>query len=252
MASVNDYGDTAEDRLDLPKLGGTDGWAAAVAAALDGSDVTVNARLAAKVSKSGDTMSGDLHIVGNTTFAGPKLYLGPDGNRGSIRYAGRGVGFVLDDADESGADVDRQNLIIAANPTRGDHAINRNYADLLAGAEGSIVPATGWKDYGGDWGSPAVTRVGKVVTGEGLIQRAGSSLAVTKGATYWIGTIPSGYRPAKNRMTSAVMAADGVTANSKWCRVNIQTDGGLYLLAPATETLNGTAWVGVLDSWRTA
>ena len=45
MASVNDYGDTAEDRLDQPPLGGPDGWAAAVAAALGNSDTPVDDRV---------------------------------------------------------------------------------------------------------------------------------------------------------------------------------------------------------------
>lgn len=45
MASVNDYGALDIDPLANPKLGGTDGWAAAVAAVVNGSDVTVDARI---------------------------------------------------------------------------------------------------------------------------------------------------------------------------------------------------------------
>lgn len=47
MASVTDYGLLDIDPLADPKLGGSNGWAAAVSAALDGSDVTVNARISA-------------------------------------------------------------------------------------------------------------------------------------------------------------------------------------------------------------
>lgn len=46
MASVNDFGGTG-DNLDSPALGGTTGWAAAVASALDNSDTTVNSRIQA-------------------------------------------------------------------------------------------------------------------------------------------------------------------------------------------------------------
>lgn len=46
MASINDFGGADPDRLDNPPLGGPDGWAAAVAAALDGDDTTVDTRIA--------------------------------------------------------------------------------------------------------------------------------------------------------------------------------------------------------------
>ena len=44
MASVNDYGKVAGDKLNAPALGGDGGWAGAVAAALDNSDTPVSAR----------------------------------------------------------------------------------------------------------------------------------------------------------------------------------------------------------------
>jgi hypothetical protein len=45
MASVTDYGKLDIDPLANPKLGGNDGWAAAVSAALDDKDTTVDARI---------------------------------------------------------------------------------------------------------------------------------------------------------------------------------------------------------------
>lgn len=52
MASVNDYGRNTEDVLSAPALGSNNGWAAAVAAALDSSDTTVNARITAHEAKA--------------------------------------------------------------------------------------------------------------------------------------------------------------------------------------------------------
>ena len=46
--SINDYGG-ATDSLGSVPLGGPNGWAAAVASALDGSDTSVNARIASRV-----------------------------------------------------------------------------------------------------------------------------------------------------------------------------------------------------------
>jgi len=47
MASVIDYGKLDIDPLANPKLGGNDGWAAAVSAALDDKDATVDSRIVA-------------------------------------------------------------------------------------------------------------------------------------------------------------------------------------------------------------
>ena len=44
-ASINDYGGADPDRLDAPPLGGPDGWAAAVVAALDGDNTSVDTRI---------------------------------------------------------------------------------------------------------------------------------------------------------------------------------------------------------------
>jgi hypothetical protein len=112
MASVNDYGRTDIESLAQPKLGGTDGWAAAVAAALDGSDVPVSQRLAAKVSKSGDTMTGPLGVKnalnvnypdggGRVNFQRPGNP-GADGGIGFLDALGRQAWFIQHEPDASG------------------------------------------------------------------------------------------------------------------------------------------------------
>jgi hypothetical protein len=104
MASINDYGKSDIESLAQPKLGGTDGWAAAVAAALDGSDETVNQRIsilrgqletadAAKVAKAGDTMTGPLTLPGNPTnalHAATKGYVDQRVRYGSVRVQDSG------------------------------------------------------------------------------------------------------------------------------------------------------------------
>ena len=108
MASINDYGKSDIESLAQPKLGGTDGWAAAVAAALDGSDETVNQRISilrdqletadtTKVAKAGDTMTGPLTLPGNPTnalHAATKGYV--DAKRQAVVYD---FGLVTTSAD---------------------------------------------------------------------------------------------------------------------------------------------------------
>jgi hypothetical protein len=61
VASVNDYGG-AGDPLATPALGGPEGWAAAVAAALDQRDDTVDARIAALQAEL-DALKADVSYV---------------------------------------------------------------------------------------------------------------------------------------------------------------------------------------------
>jgi hypothetical protein len=69
MASVNDFGGGTPDRLNNPPLGGPTGWAAAIAAALNNSDTTVNARIAtAKAEAAADV---DAEILVHEAKADP-------------------------------------------------------------------------------------------------------------------------------------------------------------------------------------
>jgi hypothetical protein len=76
MASINDYGRTDIESLAQPKLGGTDGWAAAVTAVLGGSDVPVDQRTTF-VKKSGDSMTGHLAISKADSGGGSGLAVTP-------------------------------------------------------------------------------------------------------------------------------------------------------------------------------
>jgi hypothetical protein len=261
MASVNDYGKNDIETLALPKLGGTDGWAAAVAAVLDGDDTTVDTRIAAlqalvdaadaaRVAKAGDTMSGDLHIVGDTTASSKRLLLGPVGNRGSIRYAGRGVGFVLDDGDASGAITDRQGLIVP-DPTRDDHAVPKSYVNRIEPAAGGVlVPATNWVAYGGSWGGyPGyVNRVGNLVACQGLMKPT-SQQTLTGGISTLLATIPVGYRPSAEML--AVGAMSTTTTSQVPVRIGATTTGNLMVAPQTTVAIPTSGWVGFNLVWAT-
>lgn len=84
MGSINDYGDPTNP-LSAPALGGPDGWAAAVAAALDNDDTPVSARFASPAyvdaKRMGGVMTGHQAtsaggVVSWNYSAGPTLWGG--------------------------------------------------------------------------------------------------------------------------------------------------------------------------------
>ena len=167
-----------------------------------------------KVSKSGDTMTGDLSINGNTTFTGAKLLLGLAGNKGSIRYAGRGVGFVLDDGDASGASQDRQNLIVADVPTRSDHATSKNYVD---GSDVAISMASGFTNNGTHRNKIRVLGKNRQV----VMHFNNTSQQTSTGFSYLVGTIPAGHRPADTYVQVPANIASGSPMTSCWAAVAV-------------------------------
>lgn len=121
MASVTDYGAT-NDPLSGP---GLPAWAKAIADALNNSDIPVDTRIAtgdaAKVSKSGDTMTGNL------TF--PE-WIGPEGPTLRIAEIANGVMRVMDKVSGDPAPL------AVADPTNTDHAATKGYVDgLLVGGD---------------------------------------------------------------------------------------------------------------------
>lgn len=64
MASINDYGKSDIENLSQPKFGGTDGWAAAVAAVLDADDTPISTRIqATKEVSVGTVQPTDPYIL---------------------------------------------------------------------------------------------------------------------------------------------------------------------------------------------
>lgn len=113
MASVTDYGAT-NDPLSGP---GLPAWAKAIADALNNSDIPVDTRIAtgdaAKVSKSGDTMSGPL-----TLAPGGDLYTAAPTTRLAVWQGGTLL------------------PIAVATPTASNQAATKEYVDgLLVGGD---------------------------------------------------------------------------------------------------------------------
>lgn len=92
MASINDYGGDGQT-LNNPPLGGPTGWAAAVAAALDGLDTPISARLTAMLladlANVGSTApTTGQALVWNGTSWGPATVAGGGGGTGNMRWDG--------------------------------------------------------------------------------------------------------------------------------------------------------------------
>lgn len=234
MASVNDYGGPTDSLAAVP-LGGVGGWAEAVAAALDNSDTPISQR-GTFVKKAGDTVNGPLTVAGNVTLGTTPAH--------SVQV-GAGVSI-----DAGGNQIDN-----VGEPTAASDAATKGYADTFAGWENVWTPGSGWQDYGGAFGGMHCTRVGKIVTVSGLIKRSSTDLTVNSGTSTTVGTLPTGYRPGNNVIVPATCSYSGLTSASEWCRLNFQSDGGIYFVASnGNKTFSGSGggWIAVAGSFRVA
>lgn len=105
-----------------------------------------------------------------------------------------------------------------------------------------------WIDYGGSYATAKVIRQGSLVTLEGLIKRS-AVLSTTAGSSIRVATVPTGFRPARDYITSTVYSAP----SGHWpARLSIRkTSGYLDLVAPvAIEWVVGN-WVSICVSYRT-
>lgn len=145
---VTDWGEINQP-LGAPALGGAGGWADSVAQALNNSDTTVDARLAAleaamealiddRVAKTGDTMTGTLYApkfdAADAAGGVVKLTI-PEVNAAILKETADGPQVrTFDDASLERLQV--------ATPTADDHAATKGYVDAV-GAWQNYTPTLG-------------------------------------------------------------------------------------------------------------
>jgi hypothetical protein len=181
---VNDYGQPS-DLLKAPSLSE---WAASVAAALDGDDTTVDARLAAleaivdaaKVNRSGDSMTGPLTIA-DSAHLSSRAVVGVE----SLKA----LNGVLYTRPTPEATIGAARVVVA-DPVGADEAASKGYVDGRLVPPGFVVPtlANGWGIYGGGHLWPAYTK-----DAMGFVHLQGMVLGGTTGQPVF--TLPAGYRP---------------------------------------------------------
>jgi len=273
---VNDYGGPTDSLAAVP-LGGAGGWAEAVAAALNNSDTPVDARLAAKVSKAGDTMTGSLTI--QTTGAAELITDGAASSTSGLRIKQDGITrwlFADDNADRlvlarydktTGAWVqsalavssDDGRLSLFNEPTADVHAATKQYVDLHAATK-EYVDAT---EAALSFTSPfqakashrnALAHAGNMVFAQFSIEA--TSQVNSTGSSIALGTLPAGYRPTGDTyvaMPCTITDGSPVQAGGVIPALALAySDGQFRITLENGKSITTTSHIAITGSWRVA
>lgn len=235
MASVNDYGAPTD-----PRSGATSpsAWAAAVAAALDGDDTTVDARIAAAVPTDVTDLSSGAASALQVPLA--------DGS-GGIAWGdqtGSGGGAPLSDADP--ADLGTTGPGVGTSASRDDHVhAMPSAADVGAAAASHTHGLADVTDAGGAAALDVGTTAGTVAAGDdsrivGAVQAslfdANTILAANSD------NAPAALTVAEQRLVGRITGGniDDLTGEQVNALLSGQSDVNTVASSGATETLPAT------------
>lgn len=230
------------------------------------------------VLKTGDTITGDLilessHLrvmspsinnyikLGSSTVDNKGLSLysgitGPNGSGGTARWILESLG-----SGHIGSTYQTDDLVLSRY---GDTGAFLGTALSVARATGvvqipglayqntsTLSPASGWKDYGGNWGGMFVTKHAGMVTIEALLTRT-SDMAAAAGTQYVVATLPVGFRPPAGHavISQAAISVASPTGATRADRLDIQPDGSLKWYCGASATFSTLSFMSIVATFR--
>lgn len=94
---------------------------------------------------------------------------------------------------------------------------------------GTVTPKAGWVDFGGSYAGLWATKLGRLVTIEGMLKPT-SDTAVSAGTNITIADVPAGFYPARYVSGTCIIGLSDFTPSTTRILVNI---AGLIVITPA-------------------
>jgi hypothetical protein len=176
------------------------------------------------------------------------------GNSGEVQFATETDAHAA--TNRASIQRDGQVRANASTPVAAADLTRKDYVDgqISALATTDVLTATSpWSDYGGVFAGLYITRMGDIVTVQGLFKVNASGLTVAAGSAYNLASIPVGFRPSAQIIDIAGCSNNGASQLTHYLRLDYTTAGVLQFVPNAAFTFTASAgWIAVNTSYRGA